>query len=83
MLITLDPSLGDLLTISCPLLINQDLGDRSSDQAVPSILLNSADDVESNLTAASFGVVGASFVVMQQEGVDQDAGFFWRNSYME
>lgn len=63
--------------MSCSLLIDQDLGDGSSDQAVSSILLNGADDVESDLTGAAFRVVGASFVVVDQEGVDQNTGVLW------
>lgn len=63
-----------LLTVSCSLVIDQDLGDGSSDQAVSSILLNGADDVEGDLTGAAFRVVGASFVVVDEEGVDQNTG---------
>lgn len=47
------------------------------------MLLNRADDVESDLAGASSRVVRASFVVMDQEGVDQNAGFFRRNSCVE
>ena len=58
-----------ILTVSCSLLIDQDLGDRSSDQAVASIFLNGTNDVEGDLTGATFRVVGTSFVVMNQEAL--------------
>lgn len=72
--------LESCLTISCSLLINQDLGDGSSDQAVSSIFLNGADDVKGNLTGTTFRVVGTSFVVMNQEGIDENTGVLWRNA---
>lgn len=72
--------LESVLTISCSLLVNQDLGDGSSDQAVPSIFLNGAGDVEGDLTGTTFGVVGTSFVVMNQEGIDQNTGVLWRHA---
>lgn len=63
-----------LLTISRSLLVNQDLGDRSSDQAVASVLLDGADDVEGDLAGAPLGVISASLVVVDQQGVDQGTG---------
>lgn len=63
-----------VLTISCSLLIHQNLRDGSPDQTVSSIFLNGADDVERDLTGPAFWVVGASFVVMNQESINQNAG---------
>lgn len=65
-------------TISCSLVINQDLRDGSSDQAVSSVFLNGADDVEGNLAGTTFRVVGTTFVVMNQERIDQNTGVLWR-----
>lgn len=53
-----------LLTVSSTLLVHQDLGDRGSDQAVSSVLLDGADDVEGDLAGATLWVVGASLVVV-------------------
>ena len=72
--------LESFLTISRSLLVNQDLGDGSSDQAVSSMSLNGADDVEGDLTGAALRVVGTSFVVVDQEGIDQNAGVLWRHA---
>lgn len=72
--------LDSFLTISCSLIINQDLGDWSSDQTVSSVFLNGADDVEGDLTGTTFRVVGTSFVVMNQEGIDQNTGVLWRHA---
>lgn len=47
------------------------------------MLLDGADDVERDLAGTAFGVVGATFVVVEQEGVDQKAGVFWRNTCMD
>ena len=68
------------LTISFSLLINQNPGDGSSDQAVSSIFLNGADDVEGDLTGTTFRVEGTSFVVMNQEGIDHNTGVLWRHT---
>lgn len=73
-------NLVSLLTIGCSIFINQDLRDRSSDQTAPSIFLNSSDDVEGDLTGSTFWVVSASFVMMHEESVDQNAGFLWRHT---
>lgn len=70
-----------LLTVSRPLLVHQDLGDRSSDQAVSPVLLDGADDVEGDLAGATLGVVGTSLVVVNQEGVDQNAGVPGRHTW--
>lgn len=74
---SLTGDLDSLLTISCSLVIDQDLGDRSSDQTVSSIFLDGTDDVEGDLTGTAFRIVGSSFVVMNQEGVDQNTGVLW------
>ena len=70
-----------LLTISLSLLVDQDLSDRGPNQAVASVFLDGADDVESDLTGAPFRVIGASLVVVDEQGVDDDAGVLRRNSY--
>lgn len=53
-----------LLTVSSPLLVHQDFGDRGSDQAVSSVLLDGANDVKGNLAGATLRVVSASLVVV-------------------
>jgi hypothetical protein len=58
------------------------LSDGSPDQAVASVFLDGADDVESDLTGAPFWVIGASLVVVDKQGVDDDAGVLRRNAYM-
>ena len=68
------------LTTCCSLLIDQDLGDGSSDEAVPSMFLDGSDDVEGDLAGTAFRVVGTSLVVMDQEGVDQNTGVLWRHA---
>lgn len=47
------------------------------------MFLDGADDVEGDLTGTAFRVVGASLVVMNQEGIDEDAGVLWRHACME
>lgn len=74
--------LESLLTVSGPLFVNHDLGDGSSDQAVSSIFLDGADDVEGDLTGASFRVVRPSFVVVNQQGIDENTGFLWWHTWI-
>lgn len=46
------------------------------------MFLNGANYMERNLTGAALGVVGATFVVVKQEGIDQNAGVTWGNTCM-
>lgn len=68
------------LTVGSSLLVYQDLGDWSPDQAVASVFLDGLDDVEGDLTGSTSGVVGSSFVVVDQESVDQNTRVLWRHT---
>lgn len=63
-----------ILTICCPVIVDQDLSDRCSDQDVASRLLDDRDDVVGDLTGSSFRVVRSSLVVVQQKSIDHNTG---------
>lgn len=72
---------GLVLTTSGAIFIQQDLADRRPHQHVTAVLADGVADVVRDLAGAPFGIVGSTLVVVDEEGVDEDAGVPGGNAY--
>lgn len=72
---------GFSLTISLPLLVEQNALHWGPNQHSSTSLLNHGDDVKGKLTGTPPRIICTSLVVMKKESIDEEAGFFRRDTY--
>lgn len=68
------------LTTGLPLLVKQDAIHGGPDKNISAPLLDDRDHVKGKLAGTATWIVGAALVVVKEQRVYEEAGFFWRDT---